>query len=122
MAEPALNPVDLDHLNIYTGGDKRLNCQILGLFDGQCREIIERLASLAAGGETVENAKNWREVVHSLKGASRGVGAFKLGDIAAEAEKMSLGDPMEVLEAVERLKANAASVHQFIDDLISKSS
>ena len=122
MAEPALNPVDLDHLNIYTGGDKRLNCQILGLFDGQCREIIERLASIAAGGETVENAKNWREVVHSLKGASRGVGAFKLGDIAAETEKMSLGDPMEVLEAVERLKANAASVHHFIDDLISKSS
>jgi len=72
--------------------------------------------------ETAETAKNWREIVHSLKGAARGVGAFKLGEIAAEAEKMRLSDNMEVLETVERLKTNAATVHQFIDDLISKSS
>jgi HPt (histidine-containing phosphotransfer) domain-containing protein len=122
MAEPMAKPIDLDHLNIYTGGDGTLNCQILGLFDGQCREIIEKLSNLAAGEETAETAKNWREIVHSLKGAARGVGAFKLGEIAAEAEKMRLSDNMEVLETVERLKTNAATVHQFIDDLISKSS
>jgi HPt (histidine-containing phosphotransfer) domain-containing protein len=122
MAEPMAKPIDLDHLNVYTGGDSTLNCQILGLFDGQCHEIIKKLSSLAAGEETAETAKNWREIIHSLMGAARGVGAFKLGEIAAEAEKMRLSDNMEVLETVERLKANAATVHQFIDDLISKSS
>ncbi len=121
MAEPTLKPVDLDHLNTYTGGDKTLNCQILGLFDSQCHEIIEKLASLAEGGETDDSAKNWREVAHSLKGASRGVGAFELGEIAAQAEKISLSNHMEVLETLERLKANAACVHQFIDNLTNKS-
>ena len=121
MAQSQRQPIDLDHLNIYTGGDAKLNCQILGLFDGQCREIIEKLACLAEGVETTDKAKNWRDFVHSLKGAARGVGAFNLGDVAAEAEKMQLSDQMEVLEVVERLKANAAAIHQFIDDLISQS-
>ncbi len=122
MAEPALNPVDLDHLNNYTGGDSALNCQILGLFDSQCHEILEKLSILAAAGQSDENAKSWREVVHSLKGASRGIGAFELGDIAAKAEKISLSNHTEILETLEKLKANAASIHQFIDALTSKSS
>ena len=87
MAEPALKPVDLDHLNKYTGGDNTLNCQILGLFDRQCHEIIEKLSHLAERDESGDNAKNWREVVHSLKGAARGIGAFELGEIAARQKK-----------------------------------
>ena len=121
MAAPAPKPIDLDHLNTYTGGDRKLNCQILDLFDGQCREIIEKLSSLADGGQAPDCASNWHEIVHSLKGAARGVGAFKIGDIAAEAEKVKLSDRTEVLEVVERLKVNAALVHQFIDDLDSQS-
>lgn len=121
MAEPVLKPVDLDHLNIYTGGDETLNCQILGLFDSQCHEIIEKLAKLAEDEEADDSAKNWLEVVHSLKGAARGVGAFELGEIAAHAEKISLSNQAEVLETLQRLKANAAHVHQFIDNLTSKS-
>jgi len=121
MAESAAKPVDIDHLNTYTGGDKTLNCQILGLFDSQCHEIIEKLSSLAEGSENDARAKNWREVLHALKGASRGIGAFGLGEIAAQAEKISLSNRGEVLETLQRLKANAAHVHQFIDNLNNKS-
>jgi HPt (histidine-containing phosphotransfer) domain-containing protein len=121
MTRPAPKPVDLEHLNTYTGGDRKLNCQILGLFDGQCREIIEKLAYIAENAEAADSTKSWCDAVHSLKGAARGVGAFKIGDIAAEAEKMELRDRIEVLEVVERLKVNAASVQAFIDDLISQS-
>jgi HPt (histidine-containing phosphotransfer) domain-containing protein len=121
MERPAPKPIDLDHLNIYTGGDRKLNCQILGLFDGQCREIIEKLAGLAEGAQVPDGGENWHEIVHSLKGAARGVGAFTLGEIAAEAEKMKLSDKTEVLEVVARLKANAAIVHRFVDDLINQS-
>lgn len=121
MVAPALKPVDVDHLNGYTGGDRALNRQILGSFDSQCCEIIEKLADIAQGSETEGAAKNWREVAHSLKGASRGVGAFELGDIAAQAEKISLSNHREALEAVQRLKASAAQVHQFIDDLAKES-
>ena len=121
MTQSTQRPIDLDHLNIYTGGDHTLNREILGLFDGQCHEIVEKLADLAKRNKADDSAKNWHDAVHSLKGAARGVGAFKLGDIAAEAEKMKLSNQMEVLEMVERLKLNAAIVHQFIDEVIGKS-
>lgn len=117
MADPAAEPIDLDHLNGYTGGDGVLNRQILGLFDGQCLEIIEKLAELAGRGETEAAAKNWREVAHSLKGAARGIGAFGLGEVAAQVEKTSLANHSQVLEALQRLKVEAAQVHRFIDDL-----
>jgi HPt (histidine-containing phosphotransfer) domain-containing protein len=120
MAVPAQEPVDLDHLNGYTGGDGSLNRQILGLFDSQCREIIEKLAKLAEQGDAETVARDWREVVHSLKGASRGVGAFELGEAAAKAEKLSLSDHGQVLEALQSLKATAAQIHQFIDGLVDK--
>ncbi len=120
MVAPASRPVDLDHLNSYTGGDPSLNHQILGLFAGQCHEIIERMADLAEKGEAESAAKNWREVAHSLKGASRGVGAFQLGEVAAQAEKITLSNHGEALEALQQLKASAAQVHQFIDDLINE--
>ena len=121
MAEPAPKPVDLDHLNGYTGGDGSLNRQILGLFDSQCHEIIEKLADFAESGETEAEAKNWRDVAHSLKGASRGIGAFELGEIAAQVEKINLSDHGQVLEALQQLKTKAAQVHQFIDDLAKES-
>ena len=68
MVVPASKPVDLDHLNGYTGGDRALNHQILGLFDGQCHEIIEKLTDLAQAGE----AKSWSVLLHALEvGESR---------------------------------------------------
>ncbi len=117
MAEPAPKPVDLDHLNSYTGGDGSLNQQILGLFDRQCYEIIEKLSELAEQGETEATTENWREVAHSLKGASHGIGAFELGEVAAQVERMRLSNQGQVLKAQQTLKSKAAQVHQFIDDL-----
>ena len=121
MAKPASKPVDLEHLNGYTGGDDALNRQILGLFDSQCIEIIGKLSEFADHGETEAAAKKWRDVVHSLKGASRSVGAFELGDVAAQLEKISLSNHSQALEALQKLKVKAAQVHQFIDDLVKES-
>ena len=66
-------PVDIEHLNRYTGGDCVLNEEILQLFATQCREMMAKLESLAAGEA---DAKSWRETIHTLKGAARGIGAF----------------------------------------------
>jgi HPt (histidine-containing phosphotransfer) domain-containing protein len=115
----ALQPVDIDHLNRYTGGDRDLNIQILGLFDGQCREILIKLEAQIAAPEGQDVAKAWKESAHALKGAARGIGAFSLAESASDAEKIAISDHKAVLEVLERLKARAATVHAFIDELIS---
>ena len=56
-------------------------------------------------------------ITHTLKGAARGVGAFGLADIAAEAEKIST-DKTAALEIVHRLKNKSCAVQLFVDQLI----
>ena len=107
-------PVDIEHLNRYTGGDGVLNGEILQLFATQCREMMDRLESLASGEA---DAKSWRETTHTLKGAARGIGAFALGNAAAEAEKTG-GERIAALPALEQLKTNSAAVHLFLEQFL----
>ena len=107
-------PIDIDHLNRYTSGDCALNEEILQLFDVQCREMMDRLEALATGQS---DAKSWRETTHTLKGAARGIGAFALGNAAAEAEKTG-GEKPTALQALERLKSTSAAVYLFIEQFI----
>jgi len=108
-------PVDLEHLDRYTGGDSRINAEILELFDGQCRLIVAELEQLA--GQDA-NGKAWRELNHKLKGAARGVGAFALGQSAADAEKAT---PAMAQGYLEQLKRDSAAVHTFIQELLKQS-
>ena len=111
----AERPIDLEHLNRYTGGDRGLNAEILKLFEDQCAATLARLEDLArddgAGGKT------WHELTHTLKGAARGVGAFGLADIAAEAEKIP-ADRAAAIEVLQRLKGTSSAVHVFVEELL----
>ncbi|MBV9541285.1 MAG: Hpt domain-containing protein, partial [Alphaproteobacteria bacterium] len=80
--------VDLEHLARYTGGDRAINAEILRLFDGQATELVARLNSILAA----RDAKSWKEVTHTLKGAARGIGAFPMADAAAALERADLAD------------------------------
>ena len=111
-ARPA---IDLDHLNQYTGGDRALNEEILLLFAQQCSATVARLEQLAR--EDGGGGKSWHEAAHTLKGAARGVGAFALADIAAEAETVA-GDKVAAIAVIERLKNTSAIVHRFIESLL----
>ncbi|HEY4265732.1 MAG TPA: Hpt domain-containing protein [Micropepsaceae bacterium] len=108
-------PVDLDHLDRYTGGDRAINQEILRLFDDQCRESLAMLEYLAQGSG---DSQSWREIAHRLKGAARGIGAFALGDAAAVAEKTA---PEEALAVLERLRDDAAAVHNLIAEFLKAS-
>ena len=77
--------------------------------------MLTRLESLA--GEA-KDAKSWREITHSLKGAARGVGAFALADAAAHAEKVG-SDRMAAIEAVQRLKDRSHAVQLFLEEFIN---
>ena len=103
--------IDLNHLDRYTGGDRATNEEILRLFDEQCGQILTKLEGL---GTSEADAKSWRELTHTLKGAARGIGAFDLGDAVAAAESAGPGRP----EALSRVKRDAGAVRDFIADFV----
>lgn len=79
MLQSAL--IDLDHLDRYVGGDRLLRDEILGIFE-------EQAASCARLLDPAADDVVWRDMAHALKGASRGVGAWTVGDICADAEML----------------------------------
>jgi HPt (histidine-containing phosphotransfer) domain-containing protein len=107
-------PIDFDHLNRYTGGSPDLNQEILKLFDDHCTATSARLEELARADGV--GGKAWQELTHTLKGAARGVGAFGVADIAAEAETIATHAAIDV---VQRLKEKSSAVHLFVGQLLN---
>ena len=109
-------PVDLSHLARYTGGDKTLNTEILRLFNGQVGDMVEQLLSVLQQ----RDARKWREVTHTLKGAARGVGAFAMGDAAAAAEPVDpTTSPDRAVEVIEALRVEGEAVQAFIAEYLA---
>jgi len=106
----AQSPVDLDHLDRYTGGDIALNAEILRLFDHQAGELIARLNAVLEA----KDAKSWAEIAHALKGAALGIGAFAFADAAANAEPINPAHDGEARPALAALRAQALRVTEFI--------
>jgi HPt (histidine-containing phosphotransfer) domain-containing protein len=102
--------IDLEHLARYTGGEKAMNAEILKLFDGQISEMVGQLRSVI----TARDARRWKEITHTIKGAARGVGAFAFGDAAAAAEPVDPANGERAGQAVNRLSEEAMAVHDFI--------
>ena len=75
--------VDFSHLENYAAGDLDLVDEVLGLFREQAA-LWAPLIDPAAPSE------GWRDAVHTLKGAARGVGAFALADACEVAETRGL--------------------------------
>ncbi|MEE2691712.1 MAG: Hpt domain-containing protein [Pseudomonadota bacterium] len=77
--------IDLDHLELYVCGDAALRDEILTIFTEQAEMWMSRLDPGLPDEE-------WRNAAHALKGASRGVGAWSVGDLCEAAEKLVGGD------------------------------
>lgn len=115
MAE-AKPVVDLVHLARYTGGDVALNNEILRLFDTQTSEMVDQLRAVLDAAD----AKTWKEITHTLKGAARGIGAFTLGDAAAFAEPIDVTrDRTNAAAAIDAMKVQAVAVQDFIRSYIA---
>ena len=98
--------VDFGYLETYAAGDVGLVDEVLGLFREQAA-LWEPLMDPAAEG--------WRDAVHTLKGAARGVGAFDLADACEAAEARDLPDGvlaarlLAVRDALDRALADIAA-------------
>lgn len=102
--------IDLTHLARYTGGEKTLNAEILRLFDGQVTDMVAQLNAVLSE----RDAKRWREIAHTIKGAARGVGAFGMGEAAAAAEPVDPLNGEKAKAAIKTLEGEAESVRAFI--------
>jgi hypothetical protein len=69
--------VDFGYLEGFLGGDVSIALEVLALFRQQ--------APVWAKGLDAGNP-DWRAVVHTIKGAARGIGANALGDVCQTAE------------------------------------
>ncbi|MBN9546127.1 MAG: Hpt domain-containing protein [Alphaproteobacteria bacterium] len=107
--------IDLEHLAKYTGGEKALDAEILRLFDGQIAGMVTELNGLIATGD----AKRWREIAHTIKGAARGVGAFGMGEAAAKAEPVNPADGTQAQAALQKLEQEAQTVRAFIEQYLA---
>lgn len=82
---PAIDP---EHLARVTFGDRAFRDEILGLFLRESKALLDRLGA-------AKNDQDWRLAAHTLKGMARGIGAFALGEAAAEIEPLANGLRLE---------------------------
>ena len=90
---PEARVLDLVHLARQTFGDRELERELLGLFEAQCRRLLPVLAR-AAGFEDRAHA------AHTLKGAARAVGAWRVAAVADEFERVLEGGAPDSIDAV----------------------
>ena len=69
--------VDFPYLEAFAAGDAQVVEEVLGLFQEQAQMWSPMLEAGVDG---------WRDAVHTVKGAARGVGAHALGDACERAE------------------------------------
>ena len=106
-------PIDLVHLSKFTMGRRDLEAEILGLFRQQLAVSLQKLADLAK--QPVDD-KAWKEAAHTLKGSARGVGAWALADVTAQAEVLTAPDAR--LAIISDLDPLVLSATGFIDELL----
>jgi len=75
-------PIDSAHLEQYICGDDALRDEILTIFEEQAGAWIAKF-------DPALSDEDWQNAAHALKGASRGVGAWAVGDLCEEAESMT---------------------------------
>ena len=104
-------PVDLTHLSRYTGGERTLNAEVLQLFVDQSAQLMRQLQAVIEA----RDAKAWRDLTHSLKGAARGIGAFEFAQAVAEAEPLDvMTQHVPAVAALQILKSRSDAVNAFV--------
>ncbi|MEJ1161675.1 Hpt domain-containing protein [Prosthecomicrobium sp. N25] len=102
--------MDLAHLARLTFGSRDLEREVLRLFLGQSRGLLERIRAAEAADQRFMAA-------HTLKGSARGIGAVRVARLAEAAERKDLpaGDAARILAELARAVEEA---NGFIRDVL----
>jgi HPt (histidine-containing phosphotransfer) domain-containing protein len=91
-------PVDFAYLEGFAAGDRQVVDEVLAMFLTQAEGWARGLSADSPG---------WRDLVHTIKGSARGIGANALGDICARAEAQG---PTELPAVRDALAAATAAI------------
>jgi HPt (histidine-containing phosphotransfer) domain-containing protein len=108
---PSLTPVeaaiDLAHLARMTLGERRLEAEVLALFDRQAEVLLARMREATP--------KAVAAFAHTLKGSARGIGAWRVAAAADAVEiEAASADAGAIAGAVARLAAAVAEARAAI--------
>jgi HPt (histidine-containing phosphotransfer) domain-containing protein len=108
---PIEQPIDVTHLARMTLGDASLEREVLQLFDRQAEMLFARMRQADPANAT--------GYAHTLKGSSRGIGAWKVA-CAAEAVEFAAGKggPADVAAAIEGLAIAIDEARAVIAELL----
>lgn len=104
-------PIDLVHLARQTLGDPGLEHEVLRMFERQIVSCLDRI-------RTAADDLDLRMGLHTLKAASRGVGAVRLADMAQAAERQLEEEGNLDAETVSDLELAVTEVGVYIGDLL----
>ena len=111
-AKRPMRPVDLVHLAKQCLGDENLELEILRLFDTTLVTYFDRLKLATSFDDLAIN-------LHSIKGASAGVGAWGISELAMALEKdLRAGRPLTP-ERIDDLGIAIEEVRDFIARLLA---
>jgi HPt (histidine-containing phosphotransfer) domain-containing protein len=110
-ARDATAAIDMEHLAMYTDGDKEQEKELFGIFMEQADICIKVLDDNAIGGSCEE----WRKSSHKLKGAAANLGAHKLAELCKDAESSHLETSERKLELKVHIEAELNKVRDFIN-------
>ena len=103
-----------EHLDRMTSGDLDLQAEVLDLFRHQA-ELWGRLLDPQFPSD------NWGDAAHTLKGAARGIGAWKLADICQSAETLGRELKDDATEsAIVNRAVRLALVREALDEALNE--
>ena len=80
----SLPVIDPEQLSVMTGGDAALAIEVIDIFRQQT-DIWSRML------DATQPPAQWADAAHSLKGSALSIGAMKLAEACAHAEKLGRG-------------------------------
>jgi PAS domain S-box-containing protein len=104
-------PVDIEHLNIFTGGDKKEERELTALFFEQAKYSVITLQDTLSK----DDGEGWKMAAHKLKGASANFGANMLSQYAFDAEQAQYEDKNFKRRMYNLINDEIAKVAKFMD-------
>jgi len=108
---PVEHAIDLHHLARMTLGERKLEREVLNLFDLQAGMLLARM--------TCEPPKAVAALAHTLTGSARSVGAWKVAAASEAVERLaSSPGPATLTGAMNRLSTAVAEAQAVIAELL----
>ena len=108
---PVQQAIDIDHLARMTFGDRRLERDVLELFDRQATLLLERMQDARPEAASA--------MAHTLKGSARGVGAWKIAAAAEQVERAAAGSGnADLRRSIRHLGGAIGEARHFITELL----